>query len=387
MFAKLNAFVEAFMEKAGDMGYCRWDEIMSEWRDLKNQQELETIFKTVKKRKKRKKRKKKDKDAPKRGRSAYIYFCSKNRADAKKKSGDGATLGQVGKELGLMWTAAKLNKEISEYEKLAKADKVRYQREMADYVPPSDEELEEQQSKKSKRKRKRGLSAYMIFCKNERATINAELPDLHPNKVMSELGKRWREAKKGDISKWNKLAKKSKAEAAEANAAASTDDDEKPKSEEAASTDDDEKAKKAKKPKTKKPKSEEAASTDDEKAKTKDEDEDEDELIEENKPLWKIKVDSTTGKTYYYNTKTRKPQWNKPDEMDDEEAKAPAPKKKNGKRIYAYAFWVTQHRTKIGEDTSLKGKKLTKELSKRWKALSKEEKAEWKTKAVAESEA
>ena len=41
----LNGFVEAFMDRTGDMEYCRWDVMMSEWTDPKNQQELEKILK------------------------------------------------------------------------------------------------------------------------------------------------------------------------------------------------------------------------------------------------------------------------------------------------------------------------------------------------------
>ena len=108
--------------------------------------------------------------------------------------------------------------------------------------------------KKRKRKssgKKRGKSAYMFFCAEERLKIREEDPELAPREVMSELGRRWKEAKKGDTSKWDELAKESKEEAAKAN---SSGEEEGPK------------------PSVSKPKP---------KPKPKDEDDDDDELVEE----------------------------------------------------------------------------------------------------------
>ena len=49
---------------------------------------------------------------------------------------------------------------------------------------------------------KRGKSAYIFFCGPERVKIKDEKPELKGQDVMKELGARWKEAKKGDISKW-----------------------------------------------------------------------------------------------------------------------------------------------------------------------------------------
>jgi hypothetical protein len=79
--------------------------------------------------------------------------------------------------------------------------------------------LEAKPVKKRKRKRKSSLasskkrakSAYMFFCAEERTRIKEGEPEMKGREVMVELGKRWRQAKEGDISKWEKLAKKDKA--------------------------------------------------------------------------------------------------------------------------------------------------------------------------------
>ena len=52
-------------------------------------------------------------------------------------------------------------------------------------------------SKKTKRKKKdplapkRPLSAYLLFCVEERKVVNTDQPDLKGRVVMNELGKRW----------------------------------------------------------------------------------------------------------------------------------------------------------------------------------------------------
>ena len=392
--AKVNSFVHAFMVKAKDtVDDEAYEAIIAMWNGGENQAELAASFKPGRK-SGSKGKKLKDKNAPKRGSSAYIYFCKDFRAAAKAELGDDATLGQVGKELGRLWHEAKYAEKVGKYNKLAAEDKKRYLKEMETYERPSDEELEEQnkgkRKKGGKKKRKssgkkRGKSAYMFFCAEERLKIREEDPELAPREVMSELGRRWKEAKKGDTSKWDELAKESKEEAAKAN---SSGEEEGPK------------------PSVSKPK-----------PKPKDEDDDDDELVEEEedelveekkqptktstkKPLWKAKLDKGSGKTYYYNTKTRKTQWAKPAAMDDEEPPAPKTPTKSSvkktksstkksskkKRVYGSVYWKEQHKDEVAKESGLSGGALTKELSKRWKAFSKEDKAEWTVKAKAAAE-
>ena len=384
--AKVNAFVKAFMVKAKDsVDDEAYEAILAMWNGDENQTELASSFKVGRK-SGSKGKKLKDKNAPKRGKSAYIFFCSDHRAEAKEAAGEGASLGDVGKQLGRMWNKVKGTKNVDKYNKLAAKDKKRYLAEMEGYERPSDAELEEQnkgkRKKGAKKKRKssgkkRGKSAYMFFCAEERATIKEDLPDLVPKDVMSELGRRWKEAKKGDTSKWDKLAKESKEEAAKANSSS-----EEGPAHSASEDEEDELVDEKKQPPKKKRKS-------------------------SKKSLWREETDNDTGKTYYYNTKTRKTQWDKPDEMDDETPPAPKSpkksstkktpakksstkktpaKKKSGKRIYASVFWKKQHKDEVAEETGLSGAGLVKELSKRWKALNKDEQAEWKARATEAAE-
>ena len=65
------------------------------------------------------------------------------------------------------------------------------------------------QKKKDPNAPKRGLSAYMFFCQEQRQALKQEKPDMKVTEITSELGKRWRalpeEDKKkvgGEVSCW-----------------------------------------------------------------------------------------------------------------------------------------------------------------------------------------
>jgi len=76
---------------------------------------------------------------PKRGKSAYIFFCAKKREEAKANLGEGAN---VTSELGRMWNSLKASTESADKKFLeslkaeAANDKTRYNKEMEDYVSP-----------------------------------------------------------------------------------------------------------------------------------------------------------------------------------------------------------------------------------------------------------
>lgn len=64
--------------------------------------------------------------------------------------------------------------------------------------------------KRDPNKPKRAGQPYLFFCNEERSKIKAEKPNLTAPEVLKECGARWQEAKKGDISKWTKMAEKDK---------------------------------------------------------------------------------------------------------------------------------------------------------------------------------
>ena len=81
----------------------------------------------------KKAKKVKDPNAPKRGKSAYLWFCAEKRAELKTAKPD-ILAKDVMKELGAMWA---LEADKARYEAQAAADKVRYTLEMETYVPPA----------------------------------------------------------------------------------------------------------------------------------------------------------------------------------------------------------------------------------------------------------
>ena len=100
-------------------------------------------------------------DKPKRGKTAYNYFCQENRPLAKEELGDDASPKDVTSKLGEMWTELKnevedddekATEKMERYNQLSAEDKERYAKEMEDYVPP---EGEEKQSPKPKTKTKK----------------------------------------------------------------------------------------------------------------------------------------------------------------------------------------------------------------------------------------
>ena len=102
-------------------------------------------------------------DKPKRGKTAYNYFCQENRPIAKEQCGDDAKPTDVTSKLGEMWKQLKSDFEdddeeaiekIEWYNKLSANDKIRYNKEMEDYVPQEDEEKQSPKPKTKKTKKK-----------------------------------------------------------------------------------------------------------------------------------------------------------------------------------------------------------------------------------------
>jgi len=171
----------------------------------------------------------KDPNKPKRGKSAYIFFCAKKREEAKANLGEGAKATEVTSELGRMWNALKASdkkadkKLLVSLETEAAEDKARYNEAMEDYVAPSEEELAAMVPVKKTRKTsdkdpnapKKGKSAYIFFCAAMRPQVKEELGEEGKSSIMAELGKRWKELKDDDqaeeLAKYTKMAADDKA--------------------------------------------------------------------------------------------------------------------------------------------------------------------------------
>ena len=116
-------FVAKFLSDNGS------EELVEMWNTQENIEAFNVVeIKTTK----RSSDKIKDPNKPKRGKSAYIFFCAKKREEAKANLGDGAKATEVTSELGRMWNALKAStksvdkKLLASLEAEAAEDKARY---------------------------------------------------------------------------------------------------------------------------------------------------------------------------------------------------------------------------------------------------------------------
>ncbi len=333
MNSTINDYVLAFLEEHGS------DEMVDAWNDKKNQDELKTMIKDNVKSTKTKKTK--DPNAPKKAKSAYLFFCADKREEAKKEAADHK---QVLSILGTMWSELKekaeggdkkAKKDIAKYTKMSEDDKERYKEEMESYEPPigtdSDDDKPKTKGKgkakaTDKPKTKRAKSAYLFFCADNREEVKKSFSG---KDILSELGRLWSELKETDPDahqKYVELAAEEKAKLTESDSDKASDDDDKPKK----------KAKKAPKKAPPPPPSD-------------DDDDDDDDDDEEGQ-----------------------------EEKKEEPKEEPKPKNKKS----GYKTFYNDMKVQVKKDN--KGKsvaQITKIISDMWRDLSDEEREEWKNKA------
>mmetsp|Transcript_41636 Transcript_41636/g.100278 ORF Transcript_41636/g.100278 Transcript_41636/m.100278 type:complete len:425 (-) Transcript_41636:84-1358(-) len=133
---------------------------------------------------------------PKRPLSAYMYFCKDKRPDVSKEF---KSLGDVSKELARLWSLASGN-DKEPYEKMAAKDKERYEKEKLE--SGSSKTVKKISRKKSKSKsrktagktKKRGPTAYILFCSEHRAGIVDEDGKKLPlGETTKRLAKMWKD--------------------------------------------------------------------------------------------------------------------------------------------------------------------------------------------------
>lgn len=205
-------FITQMVEQDMDIG-----EITSEWYENETQQKFKELVmdlaKTmVPKEKKEKKKTKspKDPNKPRRGKSAYIIFCSEERENVKNEMPTDTKPTEITRELGARWkmlSASKKKDDIERMERLkteAAEDKERYNNAMEDYQPPSnDESATTKKEKKSSGGKKKGSneptrprSAYIFYCTQVRNDLKKEMEntgeDTSGTNVTKKLGECWK---------------------------------------------------------------------------------------------------------------------------------------------------------------------------------------------------
>jgi hypothetical protein len=216
----INKFITDFLSEHGS------EELAEMWNEEDNMKAFTSLLVKAADAVKRSSDKKiKDPHKPKGKKSAYIIFCTKKREEAKKLLNPDAKATEVTSKLGQMWNELKNSKKTADKKMLqlceqeAAEDKARYDEDMKDYVPPSDDELvaKASNSKGSKKKSdpnapKGKKSAYIFFCSDNRDAAKTEIgAEGKATDVTKLLATWWNELKadedrSDELDKYNKMA-------------------------------------------------------------------------------------------------------------------------------------------------------------------------------------
>ena len=219
----INKFITDFLSEHGS------EELAEMWNEEDNMKAFTALLVKAANAVKRSSDKKiKDPHKPKGKKSAYIIFCTKKREEAKKLLNPDAKATEVTSKLGQMWNELKNSKKTADKKMLqlceqeAAEDKARYDEDMKDYVPPSDDELVPSKGKGSKKKSdpnapKGKKSAYIFFCSDNRDAAKTEIgTEGKATDVTKLLATWWNELKadedrSDELDKYNKMAADDKA--------------------------------------------------------------------------------------------------------------------------------------------------------------------------------
>lgn len=131
-----------------------------------------------------------DVNKPKGKTSAYAYFVQTYRDEHKRKSPDiPVNFSEFSKKCSVQWKSLTAS-EKSKFEDMAKVDKVRYDKEMKNYVPPKGVG-KASRKKKDPNAPKRPPSAFFVFCSEYRPTVKSEYPSLSIGETAKKLGELW----------------------------------------------------------------------------------------------------------------------------------------------------------------------------------------------------
>lgn len=166
------------------------------------------------------KRNNRDQNAPKRNMSAYLLYQNAMREQFKLDN-PGMTFGQLSKYTSHMYRSL-TTEEKNMWESRAAQDKVRYDTEMAAYVPPpgydaSGNLLEAYQNKRGRKKNrdpnatKRAKGSYVFFTQVMRPQVVKEYPEARFVDLGTIMGERWRALPPEEKKEYEDLAREDKA--------------------------------------------------------------------------------------------------------------------------------------------------------------------------------
>jgi len=128
---------------------------------------------------------------PKGRMSSYTFFVQMCREEHRKKHpNENVNFTEFSKKCAERW------KQMTEPEKkrfgeMADKDKMRYDKEMSSYNPPVEAGGRRKKKKKDPNAPKRPLSAFFLFCADERPNVKVLYPTYSVGETAKELGERW----------------------------------------------------------------------------------------------------------------------------------------------------------------------------------------------------
>jgi hypothetical protein len=196
------------------------------------------VVEKVKAEKKPRKKAENDSSVPKKPLTAYILFCNATRDEIKNENPEMKFV-DITRELGSRWNNLSAedkavytelhDKDVERYEQEMKASgvdpapkkekavkekvvKEKIVKEKVEKTKKAPKEAVEKKPKESSTEPKRGMSAYIYFCKEMRPVVKAEIPDIASNEILKELGRRWQLLSDDEKKPFNAMASAGKVE-------------------------------------------------------------------------------------------------------------------------------------------------------------------------------
>uniref|UniRef100_A0A3B4HA79 High mobility group protein B2 n=1 Tax=Pundamilia nyererei TaxID=303518 RepID=A0A3B4HA79_9CICH len=149
----------------------------------------------------------KDINKPKGKTSAYAFFVQTCREEHRKKNPEqSVNFAEFSKKCSERWKALSPSDKKC-FEDMAKADKVRYNREMKDYVPPKGFG-KRGRKRKDPNAPKRPPSAFFVFCSEYRPSVKQQYPGLSIGDCAKKLGEMWSKLSQSEKLPYEEKAQK-----------------------------------------------------------------------------------------------------------------------------------------------------------------------------------
>lgn len=158
-------------------------------------------------------RAKKPADAPRRPKSAYMFFLAEFREQWKKDNPESRKVADVAKAAGEVWRSLG-EAEKREYEQKSTADKAEYARAMQQYTQEHPRPYRRSRNRRDPGDLKRPQSAYFFFLADFRNAYKREHPNEQPQvALMGKLaGDKWKSMTPGERAPYEEMSKASKEE-------------------------------------------------------------------------------------------------------------------------------------------------------------------------------